>query len=557
MYKIAGMNKPIHTALLSVSDKTGIVELARALIALNIAILSTGGTAKHLIENGINVTEVSDYTGCAEMMNGRVKTLHPKIYGGILARGSEDDIIMAEHSIERIDLVVVNLYPFQRVTASPECTLSNAIEHIDIGGPAMIRAAAKNFEHVAVVVNPDDYALIISELKTHGGLSLSMREACAYQAFAKTAEYDRAIAAYLERQKSPRHSFTAVSTPFFKGGKDNCSTSSFKEDADNYPEIYSPSYLKIQNLRYGENPHQSAAFYRDPAHKGSSVTTAILLQGKPLSFNNIADADSAYTCVKALDQNRFACVIVKHANPCGAAVANTLSESYQRAFITDPISAFGGIIAFNKPLDEATVSAILDNQFCEVIIAPGVNEKAKLILAKKSNLRVLITPPALTETSPQRVFDYKKVEGGLLLQTADLIIEDPNTYTVVTRRKPTDKEWCDLLFSWTMAKYVKSNAIVYGRDNATVGIGAGQMSRVVSAEIANRKASDAKLSVSGAVMASDAFFPFRDGIDTAASAGITAVIQPGGSIRDDEVIAAADEANMAMIFTHIRHFRHT
>ncbi|MCD6055877.1 MAG: purH [Gammaproteobacteria bacterium] len=542
MYKIAGMNKPIHTALLSVSDKTGIVELARALISLNIAILSTGGTAKQLIENGINVTEVSDYTGYAEMMNGRVKTLHPKIYGGILARGSEDDIVMAEHGIERIDLVVVNLYPFQRVTASRECTLSNAIEYIDIGGPAMIRAAAKNFEHVAVVVNPDDYALIIDALKTQGGLSLSMREACAYQAFAKTAEYDRAIAAYLEKQKSP-----SPAAAFEKEG----------EIPYNYPEIYSPSYLKIQNLRYGENPHQSAAFYRDPAHKGSSVTTAILLQGKPLSFNNIADADSAYTCVKALDQNRFACVIVKHANPCGAAVANTLSESYQRAFITDPISAFGGIIAFNKPLDEATVSAILDNQFCEVIIAPGVNEKAKLILAKKSNLRVLVTPPVLTEASPQRVFDYKKVEGGLLLQTADLIIEDPNTYTVVTRRKPTDKEFCDLLFSWTMAKYVKSNAIVYGRDNATVGIGAGQMSRVVSAEIANRKASDAKLSVSGAVMASDAFFPFRDGIDTAASAGITAVIQPGGSIRDDEVIAAADEANMAMIFTHIRHFRHT
>ncbi len=523
---------PIRTALLSVSDKTGIVEFARQLISQNITLLSTGGTAALLKQQGIAVTQISEHTGCAEMLDGRVKTLHPKIHGGILARRGQDDACLQQHGITPIDLVVVNLYPFQQTIADPSCTLADAIEQIDIGGPTMLRAAAKNQTYVSVVVDPDDYAEIGAAIGMHGGLSVQQRASLASKAFIHTAQYDCAIANYLQQQLS--------------------------EDNAIYPTLYQPMYIKHSDLRYGENPHQTAAFYCEPGELTANVASAQLIQGKPLSFNNIADADSAFCCVKQLPTtlDQYACVIVKHANPCGVAIAQSLEAAYQRAFITDKTSAFGGIIAFNRALDGVTAHAILANQFCEVIIAPGMTDEARHCLSQKPNIRVLITSAIEPARCGQSSIDYKKVEGGLLVQSADTLDELPDTFTVVTRRKPTDAQCRDLLFSWHVTKYVKSNAIVYARDNATVGIGAGQMSRVISAHIAEYKAQQEQLSVSGAAMGSDAFFPFRDSIDAAATAGINAIIQPGGSIRDEEVIAAADEANIAMVFTHRRHFRH-
>lgn len=521
----------IQTALLSVSDKTGIVELAQQLVKHGVTLLSTGGTAALLQQHNIAVTQVSEHTGCAEMLDGRVKTLHPKIHGGILARRGQDDASLQQHGIIPIDLVVVNLYPFSQTIADPHCTLTDAIKQIDIGGPTMLRAAAKNHAYVSVVVDPNDYADISQAIAEQGYVSSQRRVQLASKAFAHTAQYDGTIANYFEQQ--------------------------LLADA-HYPGYYQPTYVKHSDLRYGENPHQTAAFYRDAAIQTANVASAELIQGKPLSFNNIADADSAFSCVKQLSvtTSQYACVIVKHANPCGVAIADTLEQAYQRAFITDKTSAFGGIIAVDHPLDEQTANAILTNQFCEVIIAPGISDAARQCLAQKPSIRVLITSDIDQMASPLSSVDYKKVDGGLLVQSADNGIDVPDTFTVVTQRQPTAAQYQDLLFSWTVAKYVKSNAIVYARDNATIGIGAGQMSRVISAHIAGYKAQQEGLSIAGAVMGSDAFFPFRDSVDTAAAAGIGAIIQPGGSIRDAEVIAAADEANIAMVFTHTRHFRH-
>ena len=525
----------IGTALISVSDKTGIVDFAKQLVACGITILSTGGSAKLLQKNNVPVTQISDYTGSPEIMTGRVKTLHPKVHGGILARRGKDDAVMQEMGMTGIDLVVVNLYPFQSVTAQPDCTLSNAIEHIDIGGPTMVRAAAKNHQHVGVLVDQGDYDTVLAEIKEHGGLTSSTRATLACKAFSHTAQYDVAISTYLTEHMDGQT------------GEDHA-----------LPTIYQPTYIKQQVLRYGENPHQKAAFYQEAGgdKKQANVAHADLLQGKALSFNNIADADSAFACVKSFDAQVPACVIVKHANPCGVAMDHTLTAAYERAFMTDKTSAFGGIIAFNQVLDVDTASAILHNQFCEVIIAPDVTDKAKNVLSQKPNIRVLMTGNINPIATGALTLDYKKVEGGLLVQTADVVPDRPKQFDVVSKRTPTEVEYRDLLFSWQVAKYVKSNAIVYARDNATVGVGAGQMSRIDSALIAGKKAIDAGLPVEGAVMGSDAFFPFRDGIDAAAKAGITAIIQPGGSIRDNEVIQAADEANIAMVFTHKRHFRH-
>jgi len=521
----------IKRALISVSDKTGIVEFARALSDLNVELLSTGGTYKLLTENDIKVTEVADYTGFPEMMDGRVKTLHPKIHGGILGRRGIDDGIMNEHGIDTIDMVVVNLYPFQQTVAKPDCDLPMAIENIDIGGPTMVRSAAKNHKDVAIVVDAGDYGIILEELQqNNNSLAHETHFHLATKAFEHTASYDAAIANYLG-------SIT-------DGGFTNT-------DRTTFPRTFSAQFIKVQDMRYGENPHQKAAFYIESKAQESSVSTAIQLQGKELSFNNIADTDAALECVKQFDVP--ACVIVKHANPCGVAVADNILEAYNMAYKTDPTSAFGGIIAFNRELDAETAQAIIERQFVEVIIAPTVSEEAGAIVATKQNVRLLACgqwgghPAAL---------DYKRVTGGMLLQTRDTGMVTMDDLKVVTKRAPTEQELRDLFFCWKVAKFVKSNAIVYARDNMTVGIGAGQMSRVYSAKIAGIKAADENLEVAGSVMASDAFFPFRDGIDAAAEAGITAVIQPGGSMRDEEVIAAADEHNIAMVFTGMRHFRH-
>jgi len=517
---------PIRRALISVSDKTGILDLAHALARAGVEILSTGGTAKLLAENGVNVREVAAHTGFPEIMDGRVKTLHPVIHGGILGRRGTDDAVMNEHGIVPIDLVAVNLYPFQRTVADPACDLPTAIENIDIGGPTMLRAAAKNHAAVTVLVDAEDYALVMEELRTLGGTTAATRFRLAMKAFEHTAQYDGAIANYLGalQQDGTRAAF---------------------------PHTINFQFKHAQAMRYGENPHQSAAFYTETDAGEPCIATARQLQGKELSYNNIADTDAALECVKQFDEGA-ACVIVKHANPCGVAVAGDLKAAYERAFQTDPESAFGGIIAFNQELDGATAHAIVERQFVEVIIAPGVSTDALAALATKKNVRVL----ACDMWPPQRVpyLDFKRVKGGLLLQDADLELH--RDLKVVTRRAPTDDEQADLLFAWRVAKFVKSNAIVYARDGATIGVGAGQMSRVNSARIAAMKAEHAGLPVAGSVMASDAFFPFRDGIDAAAAAGITAVIEPGGSMRDDEVIAAADEHGMAMVFTGTRHFRH-
>jgi phosphoribosylaminoimidazolecarboxamide formyltransferase/IMP cyclohydrolase len=516
----------ITRALISVSDKTGVVDFARALDAANVEILSTGGTARLLREHGIPVMEVSDYTGFPEMMDGRLKTLHPKIHGGILGRRGTDDDIMEGHGIGRIDLVVVNLYPFQRTVADPDCTLSSAIENIDIGGPTMIRAAAKNHQDVAVVVDPGDYAAILDEIGSGGAVSSETCYRLAVKTFAHTAAYDGAIANYLGGVTEA-------------GGKQP------------FPDTVTLQFQLAQRMRYGENPHQKGAFYVETDRDEASIATAVQLQGKELSYNNIADADAAVECVKQFDESP-ACVIVKHANPCGVAFGSSLLEAYDRAYATDPESSFGGIIALNGELDGATAQAIVERQFVEVIVAPSVSDAAVEAVAAKKNVRLL----ACGEWTSEKRFrlDMKRVNGGLLLQDADLQLLKETQ--VVTERAPTEQELRDLLFTWRVAKFVKSNAIVYGRDGMTIGVGAGQMSRVNSARIAGIKAEQAGLEVKGSVMASDAFFPFRDGIDNAAAVGITAVIQPGGSMRDDEAIAAANEHGMAMVFTGMRHFRH-
>lgn len=515
--------KPIR-ALISVSDKTGVLEFSQQLHDAGVEILSTGGTAKLLADNNVPVTEVSSYTEFPEMMDGRVKTLHPKVHGGILGRRGTDDAIMAEHGINQIDIVVVNLYPFQQTVSDPNCDLPTAIENIDIGGPTMVRSAAKNHKDVAIVVDSTDYKDLIDEIN-QGGLTYATRFKLASKAFEHTAQYDGAIANHLGR---------------------------IQEDGSkaDFANTFNVQLKHQQTMRYGENPHQKAAFYIEE-NAPIGISTATQLQGKELSYNNIADTDAAIECVKQFD-GAPACVIVKHANPCGVAVAPTLLEAYQKAFSTDPESAFGGIIAFNQELDAQTAESIVSKQFVEVIIAPTVSEAAKRAVANKKNVRLLEC--GQWNKSSHNTVEYKRVNGGLLVQDNDL--ELTATLEVVSKVKPTDQQMEDLQFAWKVAKFVKSNAIIYANNTMTVGIGAGQMSRVNSARIAGIKAEHAELKVAGSVMASDAFFPFRDGIDNAAAAGISAVIQPGGSMRDAEVIAAADEAGMAMVMTGMRHFRH-
>ena len=527
-------NRPIRRALISVSDKTGIVEFAQALAERGVDILSTGGTARLLAEQGISVTEVSDYTGFPEMMDGRVKTLHPKVHGGVLGRRGQDDDIMAQHGINPIDMVVVNLYPFAETVAKEGCTLADAVENIDIGGPTMVRSAAKNHKDVTIVVNAKDYSRVIAEMDSNeASLTLETRFDLAIAAFEHTAAYDGMIANYF-----------GTMVPSYGENKEGDSESKF-------PRTFNQQFEKKQDMRYGENSHQAAAFYVEANPQEASVSTARQIQGKALSYNNIADTDAALECVKEFDQP--ACVIVKHANPCGVALGKDVLEAYDRAFKTDPTSAFGGIIAFNRELDAATATAITERQFVEVIIAPSVSAEAVEIVAAKKNLRLLECGEWTTKTTG---FDVKRVNGGLLVQDRDQGMVTEDDLKVVSKRQPTAEELNDALFCWKVAKYVKSNAIVYSKGDMTIGVGAGQMSRVYSAKIAGIKAADEGLQVEGCVMASDAFFPFRDGIDAAAEAGIKCVIQPGGSMRDDEVIAAADEHGMAMIFTGMRHFRH-
>ncbi|MGH8202843.1 MAG: bifunctional phosphoribosylaminoimidazolecarboxamide formyltransferase/IMP cyclohydrolase [Steroidobacteraceae bacterium] len=518
---------PVRRALLSVSDKTGLVELARALAARDIEILSTGGTASLLAGSGLSVREVSGYTGFPEIMDGRVKTLHPKIHGGLLGRRGRDDAVMVLHGIQPIDLLVVNLYPFAETVSRPNCRYADAIENIDIGGPAMLRAAAKNHESVAVTVDPADYPALLAELAAHDGCTTAATRAhLAAKAFAHTARYDTMVASYLAARQG--------------------------ETAERFPATLSLVFDKAQDLRYGENPHQQAALYRQPMAHEPGVATARLLQGKDLSFNNIADADTAIECVRQFEEP--ACVIVKHANPCGVAVAGSPLEAYDRAHRTDPTSAFGGIIALNRELDAALAATILERQFVEVLAAPAVAPEALQALAGKPNVRVLAVGDFNRASSNE--VEYRSVSGGLLAQTRDTARAGTADLTVVTHRRPTEREVVDLLFAWRVCKFVKSNAIVLARDGATVGVGAGQMSRVYSIRLAAQKAADEKLVVAGTVMASDAYSPFRDNIDLAAEYGVRAVIQPGGSKRDPEVIAAADEHDMAMVFTGIRHFRH-
>lgn len=519
----------VRRALISVSDKSGVVELARSLVELDIELLSTGGTASLIREAGLPVTDVSDHTGFPEIMAGRVKTLHPKIHGGLLGRRGIDEAVMAQHGITPIDLLVVNLYPFEKTIAAGDCSLDDAIENIDIGGPAMLRAAAKNHAAVAVLVDPADYQGVLDELRNNQGkLQHETRFRLAVKAFSHTAHYDTAISRYLGRQ------LEAVG------------------EAE-LGETFELNLKRKQTLRYGENPHQRAAFYVEPGASEASLATAVQKQGKEMSYNNIADADAALECVKQF--KRPACVIVKHANPCGVALDASIGEAYERAYRTDPTSAFGGIIAFNRDLDAKTAAEIVNRQFVEVIIAPNADADAMDVLASKTNVRVLLTGPWDVD-KPQTGLDYKRVNGGLLVQDRDQALISANRVTVVSERQPSPQELGDLLFAWRVAKFVKSNAIVFCKDLTTIGVGAGQMSRVYSTRIAAIKAADEKLEVKGSVMASDAFFPFRDGIDAAAVHGITAVIQPGGSMRDEEVIQAANEHGLAMVFTGMRHFRH-
>jgi phosphoribosylaminoimidazolecarboxamide formyltransferase / IMP cyclohydrolase len=519
----------VTQALLSVSDKRGIVDFARALAANGVSLLSTGGTAQVLADAGIAVVDVGTYTGFPEMLDGRVKTLHPKVHGGILARRDVDAHMrmLDEHAIPPIDLVVVNLYPFRETVARAGCTLDDAIENIDIGGPAMVRSAAKNWPHVGVVVDPDDYATLADELaRNDGRLADATRFALARKAFAHTSAYDGAISNWLTAR-----AIDGSDEPF--------------------PQSFRYAGEKLQVLRYGENPHQAAAFYRDAAPAAGTIAAYRQLQGKELSYNNIADSDAAWECVKTFDAP--ACVIVKHANPCGVALAAAPLDAYRHALATDPTSAFGGIIAFNRPVDAATLEAV-SAQFVEVVIAPGYTGDALAVIAQKKNVRVLEV--ALPATAAIAQLDMKRVGGGLLLQQADARNVRADEFKVVTAKSPTPSQVADLLFAWRVAKYVKSNAIVYCRDGRTLGVGAGQMSRVDATRIAAIKAANAGLDLAGSVVASDAFFPFRDGLDVVADNGAIAVVQPGGSVRDDEVIAAANERAIAMVFTGVRHFRH-
>ena len=518
----------IKRALISVSDKTGIVAFAKGLSHFGVEILSTGGTANMMREAGVKVKDVSEFTGFPEMLDGRVKTLHPKIHGGLLGLRDNPEHVakMAEQDIMPIDMVVVNLYPFEATVANPDCSLEDAIENIDIGGPTMLRSAAKNHQSVTVVIEPADYAMIIDEMTAHEGqVSAETNFRLALKVYQRTAAYDAAISNWLGRK--------------------------IDDQSHEFPSMLTFQYQRAEIMRYGENPHQKAAFYLEKHIEEASIATARQIQGKKLSYNNIADTDAALECVKQFNEGP-ACVIVKHANPCGVAYGTTLTDAYQRAFKTDSESAFGGIIAFNQELDAATAQAIVDQQFVEVIIAPKVSQEAIAAVASKKNVRVLECGE--WPKNPPARLDMKKVNGGLLVQ--DMDNELCAELKVVTKRQPTDEEMKDLLFSWRVAKFVKSNAIVYGKDEMTIGVGAGQMSRVNSARIAAIKAEHAGLDLAGAVMASDAFFPFGDGIDNAAAVGIQAVIQPGGSIRDEEIIAAADEHGMAMVFTGMRHFRH-
>jgi phosphoribosylaminoimidazolecarboxamide formyltransferase/IMP cyclohydrolase len=538
-----GPSAPIRQALLSVSDKAGLVDFARALASRGVALLSTGGTAKAIAEAGIAVSDLGSYTGFPEMLDGRVKTLHPKVHGGILARRDLPAHVAAigAHGIPTIDLVVVNLYPFRETVAKPGCTLDDAIENIDIGGPAMVRSAAKNWAHVGVVVDPADYAGLVAELDANGGaLARDTRFRLARKAFAHTAAYDGAIANWLTARDA-----------------DGARTG--------FPASFRYAGELVQSMRYGENPHQEAAFYRDEKPAAGSIATFRQLQGKELSYNNVADADAAWECVKAFDAP--ACVIVKHANPCGVAVAATPLDAYRAAFATDPTSAFGGIIAFNRVVDGATVEAVAA-QFLEVVMAPAYTADALAAIEKKKNVRVLeigVRPQFSPQggvsagklgSDPDFQLDFKRVGGGLLVQTADTRAMSAAELKVVTKLAPTPAQVDDLLFAWRVAKHVKSNAIVYCSGGRTLGIGAGQMSRVDSTRIAAIKAKNAGLSLQGSVVASDAFFPFRDGLDVVADNGAVAVVQPGGSVRDEEVIAAADERGIAMVFTGVRHFRH-
>ncbi len=533
----------IRTALISVSDKTGLVEFARRLAVFGVKILSTGGTARLLRESGIPVTEVSAHTGFPEMPGGRVKTLHPAINGGILARRDMPAHVsaIAAAGIEPIDLVAVNLYPFSETVGRADCTLEQAIENIDIGGPAMVRSAAKNYAHVAVVTDPAGYPALLSEMQAaNGAIGAPLRFSLAQKAFSHTAAYDGAISNYLTTLES-------------SGGRTA------------FPARLNLNFALAQAMRYGENPHQNAAFYRDLAPAPGSLAHYIQVQGKGLSFNNLADADAAWECVKTFDslRDKAACVIVKHANPCGVAIASSALEAYRHAFATDPVSAFGGIIAFSRELDQAAASAVSE-QFGEVLLAPGISASAKAVLATRQNVRVLEVPLPASQSSAAAVppaaawnrMEYKRIGGGLLVQTPDDFNVRAEHLNVVTRVKPTPQQQDDLLFAWRVAKYVKSNAIVFAGGGRTLGIGAGQMSRIDSARIASIKAQQAGLSLTGSVAASDAFFPFRDGVDVIADAGAIAVIQPGGSLRDAEVIAAADERGVAMVFTGHRHFRH-
>lgn len=516
-------------ALISVSDKSDIFKLAQGLIAAGIDIISTGGTARLLREKGLDVTKVSEVTGFPEIMDGRVKTLHPRIHGGLLGRRGIDDAVMSEHGIAEIDYLIVNLYPFRETVANPDCSFAEAIENIDIGGPAMIRAAAKNHQNVVVVTDASDYAELLERLANGDGIDADFRKAMATKAFRHVASYDSAIAGYLE------------------GARDNPYV-----DPDLFPQEISASYIKKLDLRYGENPHQRAAFYADTDTTIASVSSAEQIQGKELSYNNIADADAALECVKQFEEP--ACVIVKHANPCGVARDDSILEAYKRAYSTDSTSAFGGIIAFNRLLDGGTTEAILNKQFVEVILAPEISPESLELLAEKPNVRVLITGWWSPDTVPP--MDTKQVTGGLLIQDRDAAFVAETDLKVVTQRAPTEHEIRDMLFSMKVCKFVKSNAIIFAKDGFTVGIGAGQMSRVYSSRVAAMKAADAGLALKSSVMASDAFFPFRDGLDIAIEHGVSAVIQPGGSMRDDEVIAAADEHDIAMVFTGMRHFRH-
>ena len=519
------MNKTITRALISVSDKTGVLDFCRELDQLGIEILSTGGTAKLLAKNNVSVTEVSDYTGFPEMMDGRVKTLHPKVHGGILGRRGTDDEVMAANGIKPIDLVVVNLYPFEQTVANPDCDLATAIENIDIGGPTMIRAAAKNHADVAVIVDPNDYQSTVNELKNNNSsISEQKRFNLALKSFEHTARYDTAISAYLGAVNQVQ-----------------------------FPETLNLQFHHTQSMRYGENPHQNAAFYTEKSPESGTIAAATQLQGKELSYNNIADADAALECVKSFTEQPT-CVIVKHANPCGVAQAGDIFTAYDLAYATDPTSAFGGIIAFNQELDEKTAAEIINRQFVEVIIAPVINPAAKAVLAEKKNVRVLEC--GAWGNTNQSSLDFKRVASGLLVQDKDLGQISEDDIKVVSKRQPTEQQMADMLFAWKVGKFVKSNAIVYCKNGQTIGVGAGQMSRVYSAKIAGIKAADEGLIIPGSAMASDAFFPFRDGIDAAAEAGIAAIIQPGGSMRDNEVIEAADEHDIAMVFTGMRHFRH-